>query len=308
MNRLLCFVSALLLTVAAVAGDKVVESSSRRAPHWIGGVEEESIIVCAEGASLELAKDKAFTRVREQIIYAVATRVQSSTTITLNEVTDNGAIQSHREVNSALSVTAADIPYLADVSPTHADDYYWVKSRRKDKSEYYTYHLKYPLSNSKLRLLVDEYEKRQKQLNDSLQTFASADMSQFDDLSQMLQLHAQLNQFKASLAETDSRRDICATIARNYERQLSQNLHATVLSSNREFTRVALCYGDKQLANAPLPRTRTNCLVGITTEVEPNSVLFSYDYNMGCYEDEPNWIEIIYTVLGRKFPVKCYIK
>lgn len=308
MNRLLCFVTALLLTGAAVAGDKVVESSSRRAPHWLGGVEEESIIVSAEGASLEVAKDKALTRVREQIVYAIATRVQSSTTITLHEVTDNGAIQSHREVNSDLSVTAADIPYLADVSPTHADDYYWVKSRRKDKSEYYTYHLKYPLSNSKLRMLVDEYETRQKQLNDSLQFFASADMSQLDDLSQMLQLHAQLNQFKASLAETDSRRDLCATIARNYERQLSQNLHATVLSSNREYTRVALCYGDKQLANAPLPRTRTNCLVGMATEVETNSVLFSYDYNMGCYEDEPNWLEIIYTVLGRKFSTKCYIK
>lgn len=308
MNRLLCFVTALLLAGVAVAGDKVVHSSSRRAPRWLGGVEEGYIIVSAEGATLESAKDKALTRVREQIIYAVATRVQSSTTITLQEITDNGTIQSHRELNSALSVSAADLPYVAEVSPSHAEGYYWAKMRQKDKIEYYVYHLKYPFSNSKLRMLVDEYEKRQQVLNDSLQTFASADISQHDDLSQMLQLHAKLAQFKASLSEKDARRDICATISRNYERTLAQNLHVTILSSDRQNTRVALCFGDKQLANAPMPRAKSNCLADITLSAERDNILISYDFNLGCYEDEPNWLEVIYTVLGRKYSSRCYIK
>ena len=131
MKRIFLLTTALLLTIAAVAVDKVIQTSSRRAPKWIGGVEEEYIIVSAEAFTLELAKDKAITRVREQIIYAVATRVQTATTITMREVTDNGIIDSRREVNSALAVTAADIPYLADVSPTHAEDYYWSRHGKK---------------------------------------------------------------------------------------------------------------------------------------------------------------------------------
>lgn len=308
MKRIFLLATALLLTIAAVAVDKVIQTSSRRAPKWIGGVEEEYIIVSAEAFTLELAKDKAITRVREQIIYAVATRVQTATTITMREVTDNGIIDSRREVNSTLAVTAADIPYLADVSPTHAEDYYWVKTRKKDKSEYYTYHLKYPFSNSKLRLLVDDYEKRQKQINDSLQTFASADLAQYDDLTRMLQLHAQLRQFTETLPENDQRRKICATIALNYEKTLAQNLHVTVLSANRESTRVALFFGDKQLDNAIMPKAKSNCLVGLDYLAQRNSVIISYDYNMGCYDDEPNWIDITYSVLGRKYNTRTYIQ
>ena len=308
MNRLLCFVTALLLTGAAVAGDKVVQSSSHRTPSWIGGVEEGCIIVSADGTTLEMAKEKALTRVREQILYAVATRVKSSTSITIREITDNGVIQSHRELNSALSVTAADIPYLADISQSHAEDYYWMKLRTKYKNEYYTYHLKYPFSNSKLRMLVEEYEKHQQQLNDSLQVFASVDLAQYDDLAQMLQWHARLAQFKASLTDNDQRRDICATISRNYEQQLAQNLHAVVLSSDRQSTRAALYFGTKQLANAILPRVKSNCLVGLTRQAEHDYVLVTYDYQMGCYEDEPNWLDISYTVLGRKYSTRCYIK
>jgi len=308
MKRLLFFATALLLCGAAVAGDKVVQSSSRRTPNWIGGVEEGYIIVSAEGATLELAKEKAITRVREQIVYAVGTRVQSATSITLQEITDNGTIQSHRELNSTLSVTAADIPYLADVSPSHADGYYWVKVRRKDKSEYYGYHLKYPLPDSKLRMLVADYEKAQNIINDSIRSFAAVNMAQYDDLSQMLDVQARLKQFSASLSEADSRRDICATISRNYDRMLAQNLHVLILESNRQYTTVALCYGDKPLTHAILPRVKSNCLAGIELQSLRDSVRIKYDYQMGCYEDEPNWLDIIYTVSGKKITARCHIR
>jgi opacity protein-like surface antigen len=58
MKKIFLLTTALLLTIAAVAADKVIQTSSRRAPKWIGGVEEGYIIVSADAFTLELAKDK----------------------------------------------------------------------------------------------------------------------------------------------------------------------------------------------------------------------------------------------------------
>lgn len=308
MKRFLVFVSALLLVGAAVAGDKTVQSSAKRMPAWIGGMEEGYIIVSAQADELDAAQQKAITQIREQIISAIATRVHSATSITMHEITDNGAINSHKEMTSKLSVEAADIPYLADVSPSHAADYYWAKIRRDDKSTYYHYHVKYPLSNSKLRLLVDEYEKQQKMLNDSLQAFASTDFADYDDLDRMLLRHTLLKQFAAALREDDARREICKAVRNTYEQMLSRNLHVETIGSDRRETRAALFYGDKQLNCSMLPKVKSNCLTAMETRNVTNAAVISYDFQTGCYEDEQNWLDIVYTVLGKKYNTRCYIK
>lgn len=308
MRRLLIFASALLLAGAAIAGEKTIQSSAKHMPSWIGGMEEGYIIVSAQAEDLDAAQQKAITQVREQIISAIATRVHSATSITMREVTDNGSVQSHKEMTSKLSVEAADIPYLANVSPSHAADYYWAKIRRDDKSTYYFYHVKYPLSNSKLRLLVEEYEKQQKLLNDSLQAFASTDFAEYDDLDKMLLRHTLLKQFAAGLHEDDSRREICKAVRNTYEQMLNRNLHVETLSSNRQGTRAALFYGDTQLTCSQLPKVKSNCLTAIEMKNASNAAVISYDFQTGCYEEEQNWLDIVYTILGKKYNTRCYIQ
>lgn len=308
MKRLLTFISALLLVGAAVAGEKVIQSSAKHQPRWIGGMEEGYFIVSAEAASLDAAQEKAITRVREQIISAVATRVHSSTSITMHEITTNGSINSHKEMKSQLSVEAADIPYLANVSPSHAEDFYWAKIRRDDKSTYYYYHIKYPFSNSKLRMLVDDYEKQQKLINDTLQAFASVNFADYDDLDQMLLRHTMLKQFAATLRENDSRQEIIRAIRNTYEQMLARNLHVETLSSDRQSTRTALLYGTQQLNCSALPKVKSNCLTAIELRNAANAAIINYDFQTGCYEDEQNWLEVVYTVLGKKYSTRCYIK
>lgn len=308
MKRLLVILSALLPLLAAGASDKVVERSQRRTPDWIGGMQEGYIIVSSDAATLDVAQEKAMTKVREQVLSAIATTVRTSTTITLREVTDNGVINSHRELNTSLSLEAADIPYLANISPSHAEAYYWTKIRRKDKSTYYTYYVKYPLSTSQLRLLVEEYEGRQKALNDSLQAFAATDMAVYTDLDDMLARLNQLKLFSASLREDDGRRDICRSVRLAYERMLFNNLHAGVLETTRDSSRVALFYGDHQLTCHLQPKVKTNCLTAVQTQNEGNAYLVTYDFSTGCYDDEQNWLDITYTVLGKHFSARSYVK
>ena len=308
MRRLLTFISALLLVGAAVAGEKVLQSSSRRMPAWVGGMEEGYFIVSAQADALDAAQQKAMTQIREQIVSAVATSVHSATSITMHEVSENGAIQSRRELDSKLHVQAADIPYLANVSPSHATDYYWAKIRRPDKSVYYIYHVKYPFSNSKLRLLVDDYEKQQKLVNDSLQSFAATDFATYDDLDRMLARHAQLKQFAASLREDDPRVSICATVRQNYERMMTQNLHVEVVASNRESTRVKLVYGSKQISFSMVPKVKSNCLTALQCKALGDASLISYDFQTGCYDEDQNWLDITFVILSKKITTRCYIK
>ena len=101
----------MLLSCSLMAGEKVLQSSAKHAPKWIGAMEEGYFIASAEAPTLDEAQQKALTRVREQIIYAVATRVQSSTTITLHTVTDNGDVKEHKEMTGELSVRAEHIPF-----------------------------------------------------------------------------------------------------------------------------------------------------------------------------------------------------
>ena len=308
MKRFLTFVSALLLVGAAVAGDKVIQASAKHMPGWIGSMEEGYFIVSAEAPTLDAAQQKAMTQLREQIISAIATRVHSSTSIKMHDIADNGSISSHREMKSELSVEAADIPYLANISQSHAEDSYWVQARRPDKSTYYTYHIKYPFSNSKLRMLVDEYEKQQKLIQDTLQSFASTDFANYDDLDKMMLRHTQLKQFATTLRESDSRREICNAIRLSYEQMLARNLHVETISVDRNATRAALLYGTQQLYCSALPKVKSNCLTAIELKNAANAVIVNYDFTTGCYDDEQNWLDIVYTVLGKKYITRCYIK
>jgi hypothetical protein len=308
MKRIVTFISALLLVGAAVAGEKVIQSSAKHMPKWVGGMENGFFIVSAQAESLEDAQQKAMTQLREQIISAVATRVHSATSITMHELSTNGDIVSLKEMKSQLSVEAADIPYLADISPSHAADFYWAKVRKEDKSTYHVYHVKYPFPNSKLRQLVDEYDQRQKLINDTLQGFAATNFSEFDDLDEMIQRYNQFKQFTSGLRESDSRHNICNTIRQSYDQMLAHNLHVETISSNRENTRVAIFYGPKQLTCALVPKVKSNCLTAIEIKNAISSSVIRYDFTTGCYEDEQNWLDITYTILGKKYTTRSYIK
>jgi hypothetical protein len=36
--------------------------------------------------------------------------------------------------------------------------------------------------------------------------------------------------------------------------------------------------------------------------------VITYDYQTGCYDEDQNWLDITYTVNGKKITTRCYIK
>lgn len=306
MKRIIICLALFSLVVLPAFADKQIESSERRQPAWVGGMQEGYIIVATEDATLDAAQQKAITAIREQIVSAVATKVHSSTSITMQEVADNGDIRSHRELNTVLSVQAADIPYLADVSPSHAEAFYWAKMRRDDKSTYYHYHVKYPLSNSKLRQLVEQYEKDQRLIRDSLQAFASVDFASYDDLEAIMQTYSRLRQYDQALRD-DAYHQVCDAIRQGYDRMLAANLHVEAGECTRSATQVKLMYQQTPLRHNIRPKVKSNCLTAIEVKLQGGADIVTYDYQAGCYDEDQNWLDITYTVNGKKLSCRKFI-
>lgn len=64
MKRIFIFAVSILLSCSLMVGEKVLQSSAKHAPKWIGAMEEGYFIASAEAPTLDEAQQKALTRVR----------------------------------------------------------------------------------------------------------------------------------------------------------------------------------------------------------------------------------------------------
>ncbi|HDP55418.1 MAG TPA: hypothetical protein ENN24_07065 [Bacteroidetes bacterium] len=89
MKRILLLSLILLPLAACFAQVKVVESSARRAPGWINGLEKDYIIVVGTAANIQDAQQNALNMVKERIVSSVAENVKTSSEMKMQESTIN---------------------------------------------------------------------------------------------------------------------------------------------------------------------------------------------------------------------------
>src|SRR6056297_717726 len=87
--------SLILISVllAGCAGNRSLQSSQKKAPNWLHGIESGYVIAVGKGNTHEEARNRALLAVREQIVNAIAVQVVSSTESTTRD-------ESHNQVNS----------------------------------------------------------------------------------------------------------------------------------------------------------------------------------------------------------------
>lgn len=152
------FVLLAFAGICSYAQEKVVESSARRAPEWIGTAMKDYVVAAAEAATLSAAKDIAMNDVRSQIVNAVASNIVavSETDIRSIRVDDEEAYS--REFYSHVQTAAANLPFVSGISLSDDVESYWEKRYVKsEKRYYYSYHLKYHFPKARLDRLIVEY-------------------------------------------------------------------------------------------------------------------------------------------------------
>ncbi|MCQ2324437.1 MAG: hypothetical protein MJZ53_06320 [Paludibacteraceae bacterium] len=292
----ICLFSLLLCSACMTAKVKVVETSGK-APKWIYAVEQEYIIVSAESASLEDAKNKCMLQVKKQILASVAENVQSSSAMDTREIGVNGKYSIMEQYASMVETKSAQIPFLSEVSITKAEGFYWEKLKN-DKEYSYRYHIKYPFGKFDLLRMVDDFQSKERALDNQLADFVADDFSQYTSVEQMIARVQELKLFKASLMEGDSRLERCQNVERVYGEYI-RSIQLRLIRISKEELVFSANFREKALTMAAQPKLKSNCLSNIQYQSRGTECVVTYDYAT-CTDEQTNFIDVSFNVGGNK--------
>lgn len=315
MRHLLIGVLTIFSLAAFAAGEKVLESSSRKAPDWVYGMASDYIITTAEGSTMEIARTLAMQAVKERIVSSVAEHVEAEVSMLMKETTTDSDISAYTNFSKQIRSKSADIPFINNISEANVEDYYWEKVQLDKKTIVYRYNIKYPFSSLQIRLIISDFKKYQEELKEKARTleyqisnFASDDFTQYNTVEEMLSAVNKLELFIKSLPQDDTKNSkTCAAIMQNYKKMIS-SIQVRTIEVTREYADIELYYGSKRITYDMAPKMSSNCLTELSYIPKDNGARITYNFEYGCYEDEQNSLNITYTILGKKINHTLYIK
>ncbi|MCX6309698.1 MAG: hypothetical protein NTY32_13020 [Bacteroidia bacterium] len=290
---LIVLISPLL---SLVAQDKVLEKSGKQ-PAWLNNLEKDFIIASGTGLTIQEAQEKALTVVREQIVGSVAVNVKTKTESSQAESITNKTVASFLEkFSSQTSTESSKVPFLQGISLSKVESFYWVKQQRKDKSVYYTYHIRYPFPKVELAQLVFEFKLRDEQLTKDLQAL----LAQLETVSSVEQIEKNIGELTVlSDYFMDGRKSQAELGITSYKAMFPSLELAEVANTIGELT-YCLRLGTRVITTAKKPVMKSDC-ARITSN---NNCVVKYDYS-NCYEEPENNILIKYrfgnTDVQKKF-------
>lgn len=303
------FVLFALLTISPaimlMAGEKVLESSQRKAPKWLYGMEKGYIITNAEARTLEGAREEAMLLVKERVLTSIAENVRTEARHDVTETVHNGEIESISQFAKQVRTRAAEIPYLSSISESKVESYYWEKVQLDKTTIVYRYNIRYPLPEIEVRFLVKAFKEDQARINSDIEAIKAVDFSTFASVEQMAEPFAKLKSLQAELSDEDPRRESCRAAQTHLQQQLA-NLRWVVLASDKNETTMMLYYGEHPVSCNQRLTLRSNCLTQIRYTSAEQQVRVSYNSD-GCYADEDNYLDVTLMVGSRKVSEKVMI-
>lgn len=193
MKRYLFIILFVLLATPYIsAQQKVVESSAKRAPEWIGLAEENYIIVSAENATLDGAKTSCLATIQQSIISSVAVYItsteQSYDAMTRTEYNEDIT----HSYESRIKTIAARLPFVQGITLDKAEIYWKKIYDKSDKSYKYEVHAKYPFTKFERNALVEQYNAIEQEKNNQFQQIKDA-FSTFTEVEYIARAITDLN-------------------------------------------------------------------------------------------------------------------
>lgn len=269
---------------------KVLDSSGKK-PSWCGTVATGFVITVASSDNMEDAKEKAFAKIKEQIISSVAENIQTSSEYNRSEqMTDNSS--SYQEsFKTATKTRAADLPFLKGISITKASASYWEKVGEKNSPGTYYYHIKYPFSKDQLRKLVLEYEKADKKQTAELNALVNK-IPTLESVEEMSQTVKALTAKAESFIDVDPRRNE-ANVAIAEIKDIMKNVSIETVSETTGEIKVSLRVGDRQVTTTRKPSVKSNCAKITSIKNSGKEWVITYTYDE-CYEDPDNSVKVTF--------------
>lgn len=312
MKKILSILLVLSFSLALTAQNsyKILESSSKKAPKWIYGVEKDYLNVSATGESIEEAKDEILANIKRQITQSIATRIVSESNVKtdINQSSSGDFTKNTSLENSIMSKTAK-LPFIGEISLSKASEYYWEKRQdKKTKKIEYFYAVKYPFSEFEMKKLLLDYELHDKSLTEKLETF-EAEGEDFSTVEEIGSKIVSVTAFLEEFIPEDPRYARCQALIKRYN-----NCYSSIVldcQQTKKGTIVAtLLLSGNVISTSQKPSIKSQCADNISYKIDGSSFVISFNSD-NCYEDDENFIEIKLKAgnkyITNKVPIKTTV-
>jgi hypothetical protein len=288
---LIIFLFVLLASPQLSAQQKVVESSAKKAPAWIGISEDNYIIVSAENATLDGAKKSCLANIQQSIISSVAVHI-SSTEQLYESMVNNGYNENiTRSYESRIEAIAANLPIIQGITLDKAEIYWKKIYDKSDKSYKYEVHAKYPFSAQERNALVAEFDAIENEHNEKFKQISDA----FDTFTEVEYIGRAINDLEALYKYyiDQTRKAEVKALMENYRKLYSAISIVPYYNSLGENV-FYLNLDGRHMVTSRRPVIRSEYATEIEVSlIEDNlyRIVYNYEY---CQPEDDNKIEISY--------------
>lgn len=295
-------IATLLLAATLVCGsayaqkEKVVESSAKKAPAWIGLSTSDYFSVSATAQTLEEAQKMCMNDIRQYIINAIAVNITSAETSYQNQVTRDGVAELLESYASQTDSRSANIPYLSGLSLSNADAIYWERRmvKGKVKSYYYVCNVKYPFTEDDRSRAIAAFRKIDDKYNSRLEALRR-DAERFTDISAIGTAVSELNQLIAYFFD-DVRKEEATALQARY-RKMNEEIAVAAEEILPGQFRYRLSLHGRTVFTDQLPKLNSNYALNMRVMRNGDEYVLLYDEE--GIEGEENTIEMRYSFGGR---------
>lgn len=287
----------LLFSVAANAQEKIVESSAKKMPAWIGMAGADYFTVSATAPTLEEAQQKCMADVKQNIITAIAANITSSEQYLTAQISRDELTNVFEKYASDVKTQGALLPFLTGVSLTKATDIYWEKHYvKKEKRYYYVYYINYPFPTQEREKWTCEFLQKDKAQYDKYLTLKEQ-FGAFTNIEFIELAVGELETLAAYFFDSVRKNEV-KTLQQNYY-QLYSQISVQPVSQALGESAFYLTLAGRPVVTAKTARTKSETATEISVKPLENKLYqLTYSYE-GCVDEDENKIELSYNFGGR---------
>lgn len=240
------------------AGNRPVQTSQKKAPAWLHGIEQGYIISVGKGTTHEEARNRALLAVREQIVNAIAVQVVSSAESVTRDEQQNQVNSFVDHFETTVDVNSEYFDAIKGISVTRVADFYWTQHGRQPEQQIH-YHIKYPFSDNELRGLIADFEAWDREIESQID--AIQQQKHYKSVEEIIQRIGDLD-YLADIAANDKKKR-----ARALKTQLEymiMDIRIARLEDRAGFIRYFLQLYDRRIETRQTPDIYATCPVEVS--------------------------------------------
>jgi len=282
----------ILAFTASCGSHRLSQSSQKKRPYWLHGIEQGQIIALGTASTHEAARERAMTAVRDQVVNAIAVQVISNTTMTTEEERRNDVSKFIDNFENTIDVNSEYFNALKGISVSRVSDFYWEERGRGNEKQI-VYHIKYPFSEIELRGLIADYERYDREIGSQIE--AVENRTNYDSVEQILENINKVN-YLIDIAGNEKKKR--ARGLKNKLEYMLSDIRIERIEDRPGFVRYSLSLYDRPIATRQTPDIFASCSIEVS-KVTAFPQFYEVDYTFErCNLKDRQHITIAYNFDG----------